>query len=86
MTLKEKMKSAVSEWAKDSCSARQHGSYLDCICDSPESFLESPQGQELLRWVAEEAVGHATYERNFLSKDYGIVFSEGWWESFKEGL
>ena len=44
--------------------------------------MQSPEAVELIEQIAREAVAHASYERNFMSKDYGIVFSEGYWAKF----
>lgn len=50
--------------------------------------LESPQGQELLRWVAEQAVENAESNLNW-SCDFGCgrsEFCDEWWAKFSEGL
>jgi hypothetical protein len=55
------------------------------LCDGAGSFLISDAGQELLKWVAEEAVKNAP-ATGYPDTQNNAYWDEDWWKSFTEGL
>jgi hypothetical protein len=69
---------AAEKFKQECCGEDERCPYVETY----KIALEEPSTKWLIEQVAREAVAHASYEHNFMLKEWGIVFSEEWLRIF----